>query len=156
MDTRVFARLRRIAPRDWASWHRSRPAVHDRWHISAQGWRRVDFASTLFHECSHATIHPSRLNRKNERTKDGYATEELVAELSSAFVCAALGYSYNAAQSPAYIGGWLKVLKADSRAIVSLSSQASKVADWMLQKGHGADETRPEHEQPKVDDAIPY
>ena len=140
----------------WASWHRSRPAVHDRWRISAQGWRRVDFASTLFHECSHATINPSRLNRKNERTKDGYATEELVAELSSVFVCAALGYSYNAAQSPAYIGGWLKVLKADSRAIVSISSQASKVADWMLQNGHGADETRPEHEQPKVDNAIPY
>ncbi|WP_244441978.1 zincin-like metallopeptidase domain-containing protein [Bradyrhizobium diazoefficiens] len=61
------------------------------------------------------------LAKPEERThEEGYATEELVAELSSAFVCAALGYSYNAAQSPAYIGGWLKVLKADSRAIVSL------------------------------------
>jgi antirestriction protein ArdC len=85
-----------------------------------------------------------------------YATEELVAELGSAFLCAHLGYSYIEAQSPAYLESWLKVLKADSRAIFSTASYASQAADCLLQKGPGADETTPDVERPKVDDAIPY
>jgi hypothetical protein len=46
-----------------------------RWRISAQGWRRVDFASTLFHESSHAIIHHkiikavSVANRECERSE---------------------------------------------------------------------------------------
>jgi antirestriction protein ArdC len=58
-------------------------------------------------------------------------TEELVAELCSAFICAALGYSYEEAQSPAYIESWLKVLKQDGQAIFSIASYASQAADWL-------------------------
>ncbi|WP_256808765.1 zincin-like metallopeptidase domain-containing protein, partial [Bradyrhizobium sp. Bra64] len=77
------------------------------------------------------------------------AYEELVAELGSAFICAHFGYSYIEAQSPAYIEGWLKVLEADNRAVFSIASYASQAADWLLQKGHGVDETKPAVEQPK-------
>lgn len=91
-----------------------------------------DYASALLHELGHATGHPSRLNR--EMTKEAYAREELIAELTSAFACAALGYSYVEAQSPAYIEHWLGVLKEDSRALFTIASQASKAADWLLKK----------------------
>jgi antirestriction protein ArdC len=97
-----------------------------------------DFASTLGHELSHATGHPSRLNRRmNAKVfKEAYAAEECVAELASAFLCAHLGFSYIEAQSPAYIESWLKVLKQDTRAIFSLASYASQAADWLRQREH--------------------
>lgn len=113
-----------------------------------------DFVSTLGHELVHGTGHASRLDRKfsSKVFKTDYATEELVAELGSAFLCAHLGYSYTEAQSPAYIEGWLKVLKADTRAIFSIASYASQAADWLRNK------SVPE-EPAKTDDmadAIPY
>ena len=54
-----------------------------------------DFVSTLGHELIHATGYKDRLTRKfNAKLfKDAYATEELVAELGSAFLCAHFGYS---------------------------------------------------------------
>jgi antirestriction protein ArdC len=63
---------------------------------------------------------------------------------------------YIEAQSPAYLEGWLSVLKEDNRAIFSIASYASQAADWLLQKGHGVDETTPTVEQAKVADEIPY
>jgi antirestriction protein ArdC len=50
-------------------------------------------AATLAHELTHWTRHPSRLARDLGRKKwgdEGYAMEELVAELGSAFLCADL------------------------------------------------------------------
>ena len=52
------------------------------------------YYSTLSHECTHWTRHPTRLDRSLGRKKwgdEGYAMEELVAELGSAFLCADLG-----------------------------------------------------------------
>jgi antirestriction protein ArdC len=97
-----------------------------------------DFASTLGHELAHATGHPGRLNRKlNSKVfKENYAVEECIAELASAFLCAHLGFDYIAAQSPAYIEGWLKVLKQDTRAIFSIASYASQAADWLRERQH--------------------
>jgi antirestriction protein ArdC len=93
-----------------------------------------DIVSTLGHELIHATSHPSRLARKFSPKvfKTDYTTEELLAELGSAFVCASLGYSSIEAQSPAYLEGWLKVLKADSRAIFPVASYASQASDWLI------------------------
>lgn len=56
------------------------------------------FYSVYFHELGHSTGHKSRLNRKEvvETANFGscdYGTEELVAELTSAFICAELGVS---------------------------------------------------------------
>jgi antirestriction protein ArdC len=50
-----------------------------------------------------------------------------------------LGYSYNAAQSPAYLDHWLKVLKADAHALFQIASQASKAADWPLKQNEMAE-----------------
>jgi len=49
----------------------------------------------------------------------------------------------------------LKILKA-AGLFFSIASYASQATDWLLQKGHGVDESTPEVEQPKVDDALPY
>ncbi len=91
--------------------------------------------ATLAHELTHWTRHPSRLNRDFGRKRfgdEGYAVEELVAELGAAFLCADLGITPELrADHAAYIANWLTVLKNDKRAVFSAASHASKAVDFM-------------------------
>jgi antirestriction protein ArdC len=93
------------------------------------------FYSTLGHECGHWTKHPSRLDRNLGRKQfgdEGYAREELVAELASAFLCADLGLTPEIRDDHAsYIAEWLTVLKNDKRAIFSAASHAQKAVDYL-------------------------
>ena len=90
-------------------------------------------AATLAHELTHATKHPKRLARDMGRVKwgdEGYAREELVAELGSAFLCADLGITPEVRDDhAAYIASWLKVLKEDKRFVFSAASHAQRAAD---------------------------
>ncbi len=92
-------------------------------------------AATLAHELTHWTRHESRLNREFGRKRfgdEGYAMEELVAELGSAFLCADLQITPEIREDHAsYIDSWLKVLKQDKRAVFSAASHASKAVDFL-------------------------
>jgi antirestriction protein ArdC len=92
-------------------------------------------AATLAHELTHWTRHGLRLNREFGRKRwgdEGYAMEELVAELGSAFLCADLHITPEVREDhAAYIGNWLKVLKDDKRAIFTAASHASKAVEFM-------------------------
>jgi antirestriction protein ArdC len=57
--------------------------------------------------------------------------QEIVAEISSAFMCASLGIVPTVRHAD-YIGSWLEVLRDDDRAIVRAASAASKAADYLL------------------------
>jgi len=92
--------------------------------------------ATLIHELTHWTRHPLRLNREDfgrKRWGDaGYAMEELVAELGSAFLCADLSITPEVREDHAsYIEHWLEVLKNDKRAIFTAASHASKAVDYL-------------------------
>jgi antirestriction protein ArdC len=93
------------------------------------------FYSTLGHESIHRTKHPSRLDRDFGRKSwgdEGYAREELVAELGSAFLCADLGITPEVRDDHAsYIQSWLTVLKNDRRAIFSAASYAQKAVEYL-------------------------
>jgi antirestriction protein ArdC len=93
------------------------------------------YAATKAHELTHWTKHASRLNRDFGRKRfgdEGYAREELVAELGAAFLCAALGIAAEIRDDhAAYIGEWLKVLKGDRRAIYSAAAQAQRAVDFL-------------------------
>jgi len=92
-------------------------------------------AATLAHELTHWTRHPSRLNREFGRKRfgdEGYAMEELVAELGSAFLCADLSITPEIRDDhAAYVACWLKVLKGDKRAIFTAASHATKAVDYL-------------------------
>jgi antirestriction protein ArdC len=92
-------------------------------------------AATLAHELTHWTRHTSRLNREFGPKRwgdEGYAMEELVAELGSAFLCADLHITPEVREDHAsYIDNWLKVLKDDKRAVFSAASHASKAVDFL-------------------------
>jgi antirestriction protein ArdC len=98
------------------------------------------YYATLAHECCHWTKHPKRLDREFGRKRwgdEGYALEELVAELGAAFVCADLALTPEVREDHAsYIASWLKVLKDDKRAVFTAASHAQKAADYLsgLQK----------------------
>jgi antirestriction protein ArdC len=91
----------------------------------------INFNRTAAHELSHWTGHTSRLSRDFSGKRNSYAREELVAELSAAFVCASLGIQPTVRHAD-YLGAWLDILRADSRAIFQAASLASKAADYLL------------------------
>ena len=99
------------------------------------------YYATLAHEACHWTGHASRLAREFGRKRwgdEGYAMEELVAELGSAFLSADLDLTPEVrADHASYIGNWLKVLKDDKRAIFTAAAHAQRAADYlhMLQPG---------------------
>lgn len=93
----------------------------------------INWHRTALHECSHASGAPRRLNRDLSGSfgSKKYAFEELIAEISAAFCCAALGIVPTVRHAD-YIGSWAEVLREDNRAIVRAASQASKAADYLL------------------------
>lgn len=123
------------------------------------------FFQTAFHELTHATGHPDRLNRRfGKRFGDQeYAFEELVAELGSAFLCAHHNIPPGNSSDSSYIENWLKVLKADNRAIFTAASHASHAADWVRnraleqqEKQEAAEEKPVKEIEPELDDSIAF
>lgn len=93
------------------------------------------YYATLAHELTHWTKHPKRLDRDFGRKRwgdEGYAREELVAELGAAFLCADLGLTPEPGlDHAAYIQSWLKVLRGDKRAIFTAAAHAQRAADFL-------------------------
>jgi antirestriction protein ArdC len=93
------------------------------------------YYATLAHESTHWTKHPARLAREFGRKKwgdEGYAEEELVAELGAAFLCADLELSLAPREDhAAYIAHWLTILRNDKRAIFRAASYAQRAADFL-------------------------
>jgi antirestriction protein ArdC len=90
------------------------------------------FYSTAFHELGHWTGHKSRLARdlRHRFGERAYAAEELVAELSSAFLCAEFSIDGDLRHA-GYIQNWISLLKADSRAFFTACSKAQAAADYL-------------------------
>jgi antirestriction protein ArdC len=85
------------------------------------------YYSTLFHEVTHWTGHSSRLDRLSDRSREGYAFEELIAELGAAYQCRIFGIDLEPrADHAKYLGGWLKALKNDKRFIFKAAAAAQK------------------------------
>ena len=93
------------------------------------------YYATLGHECIHWTRHPARLAREFGRKRwgdEGYAQEELVAEIGAAFLAADLGlYLEPREDYAAYIASWLEVLKRDKKAVFIAASHAQKALDFL-------------------------
>lgn len=104
----------------------------------------ASYYGTLAHEATHWTKHDKRLNRDFGRKRfgdEGYAMEELVAELGSAFLSADLALTPEIRDDhAAYIGSWIKVLKNDRRAIFTAASHAQRATDFL----HGLQMAAPE------------
>lgn len=95
----------------------------------------VAYYGTLAHEICHWTKHPNRLNRDlgcKHYGDEGYAKEELMAELGACFLAADLGFEpIPEEEHAAYIQSWLQVLQDDKRFIFSAASHAQKAVEYI-------------------------
>lgn len=97
----------------------------------------AEFYSTLFHELTHSTGHPKRLNRLKAPAFFGdeqYSKEELTAELGAAMLCGHCGIDNSEASdnSVAYLQNWLSALRNDMTLIVSAAAKAQRASDYIL------------------------
>ena len=95
----------------------------------------------MMHEASHASGHPKRLNRplNNKFGTHFYAMEEIICEMSSAFIMAFLGYESRITDNVEYIDNWLTVMKDDKKFIISAASQAQAASDYILKTANQTD-----------------
>jgi|TARA_R110000787_G_scaffold90130_4_gene190603 antirestriction protein ArdC len=92
---------------------------------------------TLFHEMAHSTGHSDRLDRNgiighHKFGSKGYAREELVAELTSAFLCSKAGIENDVVDNnAAYISNWLGALKNDKMIVYDAMKDAFKAIEYL-------------------------
>jgi len=67
---------------------------------------------------------------KSRFDKEAYAFEELVAEIGAAMTCALLQVK-GELRHASYVESWLKVLKNDTKAIITAASLASKATEYL-------------------------
>jgi len=95
------------------------------------------YYATLFHELVHSTGHASRIGREgieqlNTFGSELYSKEELIAEMGASMLAGVCGISPAVIDnSAAYLANWIRVLKGDSKLLVSAASQAQKAADFI-------------------------
>jgi antirestriction protein ArdC len=108
----------------------------------AQFDHAAHYYATLSHEHIHWTGHTDRLNRDltGRFGSDSYAAEELVAELGAAMWSAQHGISaVTRTDHAAYLAGWLRVLRTDARALITVASKAQAAVDHLTTlAGHTA------------------
>ena len=115
---------------------------------------KLDFSSepayyaTLLHELTHWSGAASRLNRdlSGRFGNEAYAAEELIAELSAAFLCAQYQIDGDLRHA-GYIQSWLKVLKNDNKAIFKAAALAQKSADYIKAFSTGEEAAQPVEEE---------
>jgi antirestriction protein ArdC len=108
--------------------------------------RDLGYMSVLAHELGHWSGAKHRLDRQlgNRFGCHAHAAEEIVAEMTAAFVCAELGLaSKPRADHAQYIAHYLKLLRGDSRAIFTAAAAASKAADYLFSFSKSVDTSCP-------------
>ena len=92
------------------------------------------YYATALHELGHWTGHSSRLDRDLTHPfgSEGYAKEELRAEISSIIMGEELNIGHDPGQHAAYVKSWIKVLEDDPLEIFRASSDAEKIHKYLL------------------------
>lgn len=92
------------------------------------------YYGTLLHELGHWAGHSSRLNRQleNQYGSEAYAIEELIVELAMVFLFSELGLKFSSRNHISYMDSWIRVLKNDRFQIKKASSEAQKIANFLM------------------------
>lgn len=93
---------------------------------------RQAYEAVLLHETIHWTGHASRCGREqpSRENREGYAREELTAEIGSAFLSARLGLPYRPTHA-SYIDHWLNLLRSDTRELFRAARQADRAVRFL-------------------------
>ena len=89
------------------------------------------YYSTVFHELAHWTGAKHRLNRTLSQKRKEYAFEELIAEITSAFISAQLGIASQPSDNQiAYLKTWIDAMKEQPKILWDAISQAKDSANY--------------------------
>lgn len=110
-----------------------------------------NYYATALHELGHWTGHPSRLDRDltNPFGSEGYAKEELRAEIASMIIGDELGIGHDPGQHVSYVKSWIKALQDDPLEIFRAAADAEKIQKFVLafeQKQVQTEQQTQEHE----------
>lgn len=115
------------------------------------------YYSTLLHEVGHSTGHPTRLNREfgGQFGSEGYAREELRAELASTFLCGELGIATTGSdeQHAAYVKSWVSALKNDYNEIFKAAADAEKICNYLYEREKEYLQLKEQGKEPQVKQA---
>ncbi len=90
------------------------------------------YYQSALHEVAHSTGYKTRLNR--DMTRANYAKEELVAEISSLFLCQRFGVDFDGdivRNSAAYLDAWKERIEENENAIDEAVKEAAKVDEYI-------------------------
>lgn len=92
------------------------------------------YYATALHELGHWTGHPDRMARDLAHPfgSEGYAREELRAEIASLMLGERLEIGHDPGQHAAYVGSWVKALQEDPREIFRAAADAEKIAGYVM------------------------
>jgi antirestriction protein ArdC/phage/plasmid primase-like uncharacterized protein len=92
------------------------------------------YYATALHELGHWTGHPSRLDRDLAHPfgSDGYAREELRAEIASLLLGAELQIGHDPGQHAAYVKSWISILENEPTELLRAASDAEKILRHVL------------------------
>ena len=113
--------------------------------------RRFDqmehYYNTIYHELTHATGHPDRLNRFDvgaERDLHAYGLEELVAGMGSAMLADMAGIGHATIEADAsYVKTWADTIRANRGIIIAAAQKSQKAVDYIV--GAETRQAAPEH-----------
>lgn len=93
-----------------------------------------NYYATALHELGHWTGHGSRLDRDLSHPfgSEGYAKEELRAEIASMILGDELGIGHDPGQHVSYVQSWIKALQNDPLEIFRAASDAEKIQTFVL------------------------
>lgn len=93
-----------------------------------------NYYATALHELGHWTGHGTRLDRDlvHPFGSEGYAKEELRAEIASMILGDELGIGHDPEQHAAYVGSWIKALEDDPLEIFRAAADAEKIQEYVM------------------------
>jgi antirestriction protein ArdC len=124
---------------DRAFYHR--PVPEGAWPNHADGdyivvppKHRFDPLNAYYETVIHELAHWSEVRTGWDHQKQGYAMGELAAAIAASFLSTELGIPQGETleNHAAYLAAWLKQMKDDPSYVFKASTQASKVADYLL------------------------
>lgn len=113
-----------------------------------------NYYATALHELGHWTGHGSRLDRDLSHPfgSEGYAKEELRAEIASMILGDELGIGHDPARHASYVQSWIKVLQNDPMEIFRAASDAEKIQTFVL--GLEQTQIQTQHETNNLSDTL--
>lgn len=111
------------------------------------------YYATALHELGHWTGHPSRLDRDLAHPfgSEGYAREELRAEISSMIVGNEIGTGHDPGQHAAYVQSWIKALKDDPTEIFRAAADAERMSTYVLGLEQRQEQRHDQRQQPTAE-----